>query len=45
MEKESKKKELVKVVKGARDFLPTQMVIREKAFNLITGVFKKHGAV
>jgi histidyl-tRNA synthetase len=45
MEKESKKKELVKVVKGARDFLPEQMVIREKAFNLITSVFKKHGAV
>ena len=45
MEKESKKKELVKVVKGARDFLPTQMVIRGKAFDLITGVFKKHGAV
>ena len=45
MEKEFKKKELVKVVKGARDFLPEQMVIREKAFNLITSVFKKHGAV
>ena len=45
MEKESKKKETVKVVKGARDFLPTQMVIRRKAFDLITGVFKKHGAV
>ena len=45
MEKGSKKKELVKVVKGARDFLPEQMVIREKAFNLITGVFKKHGGV
>ena len=43
MEKGSKKKELVKVVKGARDFLPEQMVIRERAFNLITGVFKKHG--
>ena len=45
MEKGSKKKELVKVVKGARDFLPEQMVIRERAFNLITGVFKKHGGV
>ena len=45
MEKESKKKELVKVVKGARDFLPDQMVIRGKAFDLITSVFKKHGAV
>ena len=28
MEKESKKKELVKVVKGARDFLPEQMAPR-----------------
>ena len=45
MEKESKKKELVKVVKGARDFLPDQMVIRGKAFDLIKSVFKKHGAV
>ena len=43
--KKENKKELVKVVKGARDFLPTQMVIREKAFNIITSVFKKHGAV
>ena len=39
------KKELVKVVKGARDFLPAQMIIRGKAFDLITSVFKKHGAV
>jgi len=48
MEKEHKKKEkkeIVKVVKGARDFLPDQMVIRAKAFDLITRVFKKHGAV
>jgi histidyl-tRNA synthetase len=45
-EKEKKtNKELVKVVKGARDFLPEQMIIRRKAFDLITGVFKKHGAV
>jgi histidyl-tRNA synthetase len=35
----------VKVVKGARDFLPYQMSIRSKAFKLITDVFKKHGAV
>jgi histidyl-tRNA synthetase len=35
----------VKVVKGARDFLPFQMSIRKKAFDLITEVFKKHGAV
>ena len=45
MEKESKKKESVKVVKGARDFLPIQMVIRSQAFDLITKVFKKHGGV
>jgi len=35
----------VKVVKGARDFLPFQMSIRKKAFDIITEVFKKHGAV
>ena len=45
-EKEKKtNKELVKVVKGAREFIPEQMIIRRKAFDLITGVFKKHGAV
>lgn len=38
-------KEKVKVVKGARDFLPFQMAIRNKAFKIITDVFKKHGAV
>ena len=35
----------IKVVKGARDFLPFQMAIRDKAFKIITDVFKKHGAV
>ena len=35
----------VKVVKGARDFLPFQMAIRNKAFKIVTDVFKKHGAV
>ena len=35
----------VKVVKGARDFLPYQMAIRDKAFSIIKDVFKKHGAV
>ena len=35
----------VKVVKGARDFLPFQMAIRDKSFKIITDVFKKHGAV
>jgi len=35
----------VKVVKGARDFMPYQMSIRNKAFSIITSIFKKHGAV
>ena len=35
----------VKIVKGARDFLPYQMSIRKQAFQTITEVFKKHGAV
>ena len=34
-----------KCAKGTRDMLPTQMAIRERAFNIIKGVFKKHGAV
>lgn len=34
-----------KVPKGARDFLPEQMAIRETAFGIITSVFKRHGAV
>jgi len=34
-----------KIAKGARDFLPEQMAIREKAFATIVGVFKRHGAV
>jgi len=34
-----------KVAKGARDFLPDQMAIREAAFSSIAAVFKRHGAV
>lgn len=34
-----------KCAKGTRDMLPVQMAIRERAFNIIKGVFKKHGAV
>ena len=34
-----------KIAKGARDFLPEQMAIREKAFATIINVFKRHGAV
>jgi hypothetical protein len=33
------------VAQGARDFLPEQMAIREAAFDTITAVFKRHGAV
>ena len=38
--KEIKSKIQVKVVKGARDFLPYQMAIRDMAFNIIKGIFK-----
>ena len=34
-----------KVAKGARDFMPEQMAIREQAFKTITSVFELHGAV
>ena len=34
-----------KIPKGARDFLPDQMRIREQVFDIITSVFKRHGAV
>jgi histidyl-tRNA synthetase len=34
-----------KIAKGARDFAPDQMAIREVAFNKIIAVFKRHGAV
>jgi hypothetical protein len=34
---------LLQVAKGARDFLPDQMAIREAAFGIITSVFKRHG--
>jgi len=42
---DAKGKLTVKVVKGARDFMPYQMSIRNKAFSIITSIFKKHGAV
>ena len=41
----SNNKSNVKVVKGARDFLPYQMSLRNKVFKIITEIFKKHGAV
>ena len=34
-----------KIAKGARDFMPEQMAIRETAFASIVSVFKRHGAV
>ena len=34
-----------KIAKGARDFGPEQMAIREVAFGKIVSVFKRHGAV
>ena len=34
-----------KIAKGARDFLPDQMKIREGVFSKVISVFKKHGAV
>ncbi len=33
-----------KTAKGTRDFGPDQMAVREQAFNIIRGVFKRHGA-
>jgi len=33
-----------KCAKGTRDMTPLQMAIREKAFDVIRGVFKRHGA-
>ncbi|KAL0914522.1 hypothetical protein M5K25_014875 [Dendrobium thyrsiflorum] len=36
---------LPKIPKGTRDFGKEQMAIREHAFSVITGVFKRHGAV
>lgn len=34
----------IKMPKGTRDILQDQMIFREKAFDLITKVFKEHGA-
>lgn len=34
-----------KVAKGARDGMPKQMVVRERAIACMTDVFKRHGAV
>ena len=34
-----------KIPKGTRDYLPDQMMIRDKAFTIIRRVFRSHGAV
>lgn len=34
-----------KIPKGTRDFKPDQMTIKQEAFDKITAVFKRHGAV
>lgn len=34
-----------KIAKGARDFTPEQMRIREQAFSTIRSIFKRHGGV
>lgn len=36
---------LPKLPKGTRDFAKEQMTVREKAFSIITEVFKRHGAM
>ncbi|XP_058097409.1 histidine--tRNA ligase, cytoplasmic [Magnolia sinica] len=36
---------LPKIPKGTRDFGKEEMAIRERAFSIIVGVFKRHGAV
>lgn len=35
----------LKVPKGTKDWEGKDMVIRDKIFNTVTGVFKRHGAV
>ena len=35
----------VKCPKGTRDFHPSQMRIRDRAFSLVKGIFQRHGAV
>ena len=44
LEQRNEERRKPKCAKGTRDMLPIQMAIREKAFNIIKSVFKKHGA-
>lgn len=36
---------LPKIPKGTRDFGKEQMAVRERAFSIILGIFKRHGAI
>lgn len=45
LEQRNEERRKPKCAKGTRDMKPLQMAIRERAFNIIKGVFKKHGAV
>lgn len=45
MEKKNEKKMELKTPKGTKDYGPFEMAIREKVFNTITSVFKRHGGV
>lgn len=45
LEQRNEERRKPKCPKGTRDMTARQMAIRERAFNIIKGVFKKHGAV
>ncbi|KAK1610322.1 hypothetical protein QYE76_033995 [Lolium multiflorum] len=45
LEEKKEKRRLPKIPKGTRDFAGRQMAIRERAFSIVTGVFKMHGGV
>eukprot|EP00771_Trimastix_marina_P000474 gnl/Trimastix_PCT/1496.p1 GENE.gnl/Trimastix_PCT/1496~~gnl/Trimastix_PCT/1496.p1 ORF type:complete len:757 (+),score=318.09 gnl/Trimastix_PCT/1496:52-2322(+) len=42
---ETNVRRLPKLPKGTRDYLPAEMVVRERVINTITRTFKEHGAV
>jgi hypothetical protein len=45
LQSRNEERRLPKIPKGTRDFTPLQTSIRKKAFQIITDVFLKHGAV
>lgn len=45
LETKNEERRIPKCAKGTRDMTPIQMAIRQKAFDIIRGVFKIHGAV